>query len=126
MLFNDLTVESLQRVALSLGGLVLAGMLASCGGGGDGGEGGGSTSRSTPPTAHRPRPGGTVNPADIITRASADVPFSQQRGYTAQVINTHWPANEIPESGIHGSTLPNGETLRLGKNIEPMNPRSEE
>jgi len=122
MLFNDLTVESRQRVALSLGGLVLAGMLASCGGGGDGGEGGGSTSRSTPATADVTAADGTVNPADIITRASADVPFSQQRGYTAQVINTHWPANEIPESGIHGSTLPNGETLRLGKTIDPMNP----
>src|ERR1044071_2134364 len=129
MLFNDLTIESRQRVALSLGGLVLAGMLASCGGGGEGGRGGGGTSRRHPPPPAPPPPAayvtaadGTVNPADIITRASADVPFSQQRGYTAQVINTHWPANEIPESGIHGSTLPDGETLRLGKTIDPMNP----
>src|ERR1043166_2921735 len=79
MLFNDLTVESRQRVALSLGGLVLAGMLASCGGGGAGGGGGASPPRSTPATADVTAADGTVNPADIITRASADVPFSQQR-----------------------------------------------
>src|SRR4051812_36437203 len=123
MHFNDLAVESRQRVALSPGVLLLASMLASCGGGGDGGDGGGSTSRSTPAaTADVTATDGTVNPADIITRASADVPFSRQKGYTAQVINTHSPANEIPESGIQGSTLPNGETLRLGKTIDPMNP----
>jgi len=28
----------------------------------------------------------------------------------------------IPETGIHGTRLPNGETLRLGKVADPMNP----
>ena len=121
MHFRDPAVESHQRVAPSLGVLLLASMLASCGGGGDGGDGGGSSSRSTP-TADVTATGGTVNPADIIMRASADAPFSRQKGYTAQAINTYSPANEIPESGIHGSALPNGETLRLGKTVDPMNP----
>jgi hypothetical protein len=62
-----------------------------------------------------------INPAHILTRASADVPFAQQDGYTAQVINTYTAADEIPESGIHGSRLPNGETLRLGKQTDPAN-----
>ena len=67
--------------------------------------------------------GGTspINPADILTRASADAPFSQQDGYTAQVINTYTSANEIAESGIHGSRLPNGETMRFGKTVDPTN-----
>ncbi|HEY1287946.1 MAG TPA: heparin lyase I family protein [Burkholderiales bacterium] len=127
MHFKDLAVASRKRAAASLGVFLLASMLAACGGGGDGGDGGSATSRSPSASADVTPAGGTatvgtVNPADIITRASADVPFSEQKGYTAQVINTHTQANEIPESGIHGSTLPNGETLRLGKTIDPMNP----
>jgi hypothetical protein len=62
-----------------------------------------------------------VSASDIITRASAAVPFANQSGYTAQVIKTYTPAPEIPESGIHGTTLPNGETMRLGKVIDPAN-----
>jgi hypothetical protein len=57
--------------------------------------------------------------ADILTRISGDLPFADQSGYTAQVINTYTSAGNIPESGIHGSTLPNGETLRLGKVQDP-------
>jgi hypothetical protein len=58
---------------------------------------------------------------DILTRASADVPFVQQSGYTAQAIGSGIQAASVPESGIHGSTLPNGETLRFGKVSDPMN-----
>jgi polysaccharide lyase-like protein/Big-like domain-containing protein len=67
--------------------------------------------------------GGTtpVNPAHILTRATADAPFSQQDGYTAQVINTYTAANNIAEAGIHGSRLPNGETMRFGKTVDPTN-----
>ena len=67
--------------------------------------------------------GGTspINPAHILTRATADAPFSQQDGYTAQVINTYTSVNEIAESGIHGSRLPNGETMRFGKTVDPTN-----
>jgi len=68
--------------------------------------------------------GGSTSPvsaSDIITRVSADVPFAQQNGYTAQVINTYTSASNIPESGIHGTTLSSGETLRLGKVTDPAN-----
>jgi hypothetical protein len=69
-----------------------------------------------------PAPAATpIDAADIIGQASADVPFAQQSGYTAQVIGTFTAASAIPESGIHGSTLPNGETLRFGKVVDPDN-----
>ncbi len=75
---------------------------------------------STPPSGGG---GGTspINPAHILTRATADAPFSQQDGYTAQVINTYTSANDIAESGIHGTRLPNGETMRFGKTVDPTN-----
>jgi hypothetical protein len=103
---------------MRFGVLLLASMLVSCGGG-DGGDS--SSGRSASGTLEG---GGTgpVDPADIITRASAEAPFAQQNGYTAQVINTYTAADAIPESGIHGSMLPNGETLRLGKTVDPANP----
>ena len=67
-----------------------------------------------------PVPGtGIIDTADIITEAQASVPFSQQKGYNTQVINTYLQANQIPESGIHGNVLPNGETIRLGKVTDP-------
>ncbi len=56
-----------------------------------------------------------VAESDIIGRACAGAPFSQQRGYTAQVYGTHTRAGSIPEAGIHGAALPGGETLRFGK-----------
>ena len=76
------------------------------------------------PSPSTPRVGGgtsPIDPAHILTHASADMPFSQQSGYTAQVINTYTSASQIPESGIHGTTLPNGETLRFGKTADPSN-----
>ena len=75
-----------------------------------------STSTPTDPVSSSP-----IAAADIITRASADVPFSQQSGFTAQAIGTHTSASQVPESGIHYTTLPNGETLRLGKTKDPAN-----
>ncbi|HEU4441014.1 MAG TPA: heparin lyase I family protein, partial [Burkholderiales bacterium] len=62
-----------------------------------------------------------VASADIIMRASADAPFSQHSGYVATLINTYTQAPQVPESGIHGTTLPNGETLRFGKVSDPTN-----
>ena len=62
-----------------------------------------------------------IAPADIIMRASADVAFSQHSGYVATLINTYTEAPQVPESGIHGTTLPNGETLRFGKVSDPTN-----
>jgi len=53
--------------------------------------------------------------ADIIGRASAALPFAQQSGYGAQVYGKHLRASAIPEHGIQGSALPNGDTLRFGK-----------
>lgn len=60
------------------------------------------------------RPHSIAEP-DILGRATAGLPFSQQSGYSAQVYGTHTRASSIPESGIHGAALPNGETLRFGK-----------
>jgi hypothetical protein len=71
---------------------------------------------STPPPST-----GSIDAADILGRAMAYAPFSQQSGYTAQVIGTHTSASSIPESGITYSTLSNGETLRLGKETDPVN-----
>ena len=42
-------------------------------------------------------------------------------GYVATLINTATQAPQVPESGIHGTTLPNGETLRFGKVSDPTN-----
>jgi len=53
--------------------------------------------------------------ADIIGRASAALPFAQQSGYGAQVYGKHLRASAIPEDGIQGSALPNGDTVRFGK-----------
>jgi hypothetical protein len=69
----------------------------------------GSTSTST----------SSIASADVIGWASGNVAFSQQGGYSGQVLGTHPAASSIPESGIHGKTLSNGETLRLGKQTDP-------
>jgi hypothetical protein len=66
-----------------------------------------------------PGEGGSVDAGDIIGWAAAEVPFANQNGYNTQVINTYLQANKIPESGIHGSVLSNGESLRLGKQTDP-------
>ncbi len=67
-----------------------------------------------------PAPGtGSIDAADIVNQAQASVPFAQQSGYNTQVINTYLSANQIPESGIHGTVLSNGESLRLGKVTDP-------
>jgi hypothetical protein len=73
---------------------------------------------STTPTDPAPS---AIAPSDIIMRASADAPFSQHSGYVATLINTYTQAPQVPESGIHGTTLPNGETLRFGKVSDPTN-----
>jgi hypothetical protein len=75
---------------------------------------------NTTTTPDDPAPGaGVIDAADIVTEAQASVPFSQQKGYNTQVINTYLQANQIPESGVNGTVLPNGETLRLGKVTDP-------
>jgi len=63
----------------------------------------------------------SINPADIIGQAQANVPFSQQSGFNAQVLGQFPAAQNIPEAGINGPKLPNGETLRLGKAGDPFN-----
>jgi hypothetical protein len=68
-----------------------------------------------------PTGGGVIDAADIIGQVLPDVPFSQHKGYSGQVIGQYPSASSIPESGINGSTLPNGETLRLGKVADPAN-----
>jgi hypothetical protein len=63
--------------------------------------------------------GAAVSAADILVQASGDAPFAEQKGYSGQVIGTYPPAASIPERGIHGTRLSNGETLRLGKETDP-------
>ena len=58
---------------------------------------------------------GGIDASDIIGQASGELPFARQSGYFGQVLGTHPPVASIPEEGIHGPPLPNGETLRLGK-----------
>ena len=64
---------------------------------------------------------GSVDPAHIISRAAADAPFSSQSGYSAQAMGSTKSVSSIPESGINGNVLSNGETLRLGKGVDPVN-----
>ena len=66
--------------------------------------------------------GGSIDPQDIVGWARAELPFAQQRGYTAQVVGTYTSAAAIAEEGIHASPLANGETLRLGKEADPVDP----
>ncbi|MGE5639334.1 MAG: Ig-like domain-containing protein [Clostridia bacterium] len=63
--------------------------------------------------------GGVISSSDIIEQAQASIAFSQQSGYTGAVMGTYPDVNTIPESGINGPVLPNGETLRLGKQLDP-------
>jgi hypothetical protein len=56
-----------------------------------------------------------IDPADILTRPRADLPFAQQAGYGAQVLGRDYSVTEIPEPGVMG---PDGQ-LRLGKAADP-------
>lgn len=75
------------------------------------GGGGGSDSPST----------GSINPADIKTRATADALFSTQPNIYADILGSSPWMSTVPESGAHGTTLPNGETIRFGKQTDPLN-----
>lgn len=86
--------------------------VATSGGGDDGGgSGGGSDSPST----------GSIDPSDIKTRATADALFSTQPNIYADILGSSPWMSTVPESGRHGSTLPNGETIRFGKESDPLN-----
>jgi hypothetical protein len=106
--------------------------LAACGGSGGGGNdpsqsgaqstplgssSGGSTSSPGPVS-------GVIASADILSAAHANIPFAQQSGWGGQVIGQYPDANEIPETGINYTALSNGETLRLGKTLDPANTSS--
>jgi hypothetical protein len=68
--------------------------------------------------------GGTVSSissSDIVNHIRADVPFSQQSGFNTQALGQYLMAPDIPETGLHAFALQNGETLRLGKHIDPRN-----
>jgi hypothetical protein len=87
-----------------------------------------STSRtpttSTPATSRAstaPTAASAISASDIIGEAREDRAFAQQKGYTGQVLGKYPEPAAIPESGIHGAKLPNGETLRLGKVTDPRN-----
>ena len=66
---------------------------------------------------------GPIADSDIISVASADAPFAAQAGYGGQVLGKYPAAKAIPEDGIHGAPLPGGDTLRLGKVPDPLDPK---
>lgn len=59
---------------------------------------------------------------DVLVIASADAPLAGQSGYGAQVMGKHPRPSAIGEDGVHGTPLPGGETLRLGKVQDPVDP----
>lgn len=74
-----------------------------------------------------------IDPADILVSVSADLPFNAQpfaKGpggggskLYVDVLGNSPGIHDIPENGKHGSPLPpNGETLRFGKQVDPLNP----
>ena len=79
--------------------------------------------KSLPLPEPAPDTAGRIASAHLLHWASGERPFAAQRGYAAQVMGRHTGANAIPEAGIHGPPLPNGETLRFGKQADPANPR---
>ena len=116
---NKLRRASLAKTLCALSFVVMAG----CGGGGGGDPGAAAAQASTGGSA----PQGTVGMlagVDIMGEANANVPFAQQSGYSAQVIGQYPDAEDIPETGINYTALPNGETLRLGKATDPSNTTS--
>ena len=62
-----------------------------------------------------------ISSADIVNQAQAEVPFSQQSGFNTQALAQYLQAPQIPETGMHAFTLRSGETLRLGKHVDPRN-----
>ncbi len=63
-----------------------------------------------------------IDPRDILGQAQADVPFARQSGWAGQFLGRYPDARTIPESGVHGAPLENGETLRFGKVADPVEP----
>jgi hypothetical protein len=83
--------------------------IGSTSGGGDS-VGGGSEWPST----------GSVDLADVKTRATADSLFSIQTNIYTDILGSSPWLSTISEDGRHGSVLPNGETLRFGKQADPL------
>ena len=81
-----------------------------------------SNTSSTPTPTPTPTPATGIDAADIVAQGSGDIPFAQQKNYNGQVLGTYPYVTDIPETGIVGPTLPNGERLRLGKAPDPLNP----
>jgi hypothetical protein len=80
----------------------------------------GNTGTTTTPTP-TPTDTGSIDAGDVMNAMLADSAFANQSGYNAQVMGQYPSVNSIPEAGIQGSTLPNGETVRLGKQADPAN-----
>jgi hypothetical protein len=72
---------------------------------------------TTPP----PTSGTPISSADVVSRPSTDVPFAQQSGFDARAMGKEIAAPAIPEAGITGAALSNGDTVRFGKVADPLN-----
>ncbi len=113
-----------NSLQMSLCALCLV-LVAGCGGGSSG-DPGAAGAQSSPSGSGGSAAGSgsavsAIAAADVYGEADANVPFAQQSGYNAQVIGQFPDARDIPETGIHYTALPNGETLRLGKVADPLN-----
>jgi hypothetical protein len=75
----------------------------------------------TPSPTPTPTTSTAIRAGDILNQAQANVAFAQQTGFGGQVLGQYPAAKDIPETGINGPTLPNGDTLRLGKVADPFN-----
>lgn len=65
--------------------------------------------------------GGTpIAAGDIMTMATGDRLFSTQPDVVVDILGSTVWLTSIPETGRHGTLLPNGETLRFGKEDDPV------
>lgn len=69
-----------------------------------------------------PAAAASLQPADIIDQFIPSVPFRQQPWGVAQCYGLFVPSANLPETGINGTPLPMGGTLRFGRAPDPSDP----
>jgi len=62
-------------------------------------------------------------PADIIDQFIPSLPYTQQQPWgVAQCLGLYIPTAKLPPTGINGTALPGGGTLRFGRAPDPSDP----
>lgn len=69
-----------------------------------------------------PAAAASLQPADIIDQFIPSMPFRQQPWGVAQCYGLFVPSANLPETGINGTPLPLGGTLRFGRAPDPSDP----